>query len=290
VTAVCDVDEEVAARAAEPHGANVYGDHRELFADEELDALFVGLPPFVHTEQELMAAERGIHLFVEKPVALSLAKAREIEAAIDDAGVIAQVGYQRRYADALREAAAILDGRTVGMLDGFWKGGVPGTRWWREKDKSGGQVVEQATHIYDVVRYLGGEIETVSAYGANRIVDAVDFEDVVTASMRHEGGVVSHVGSSSAASDGGHGIEVIAEDAHLHLRGNSFTGRVDGETVEYEGENDPSVEQVESFVEAVETGDGSDVAAPYADAVKTLALTLAVEESMERGKPVVPEA
>lgn len=288
VVALADVDEARAEQAARPHGACVYEDPRSLLTSEDPDALVVGLPPFVHTDTELRAAKRGIHLFVEPPVGLSMEKVREVETAVERNALVAQVGYQRRYADAFREAASILEERAVGMIDGYCTGGVVDLDWWRERSKSGGQVVEQATHVYDAVRFFGGEIEEVTAYGANKIVETIDFEDVVTTSMRHERGTVSHVASSSTTHDGGTGIEVFAENAHLHLRGNTLTGHVEGESVEYEGRTDPSVEQLRSFVSAVRDGDESDIAAPYADARKTLAVTFAVNESIRRGEPIVP--
>jgi len=289
VVAVCDIDETAAQEGAEPHDAAVYTDHERMYEAATLDAVFINLPPFAHDDQETMAAERGIDLFVEKPIALSNGTAAEIRSAIEDNGVISQVGYQRRYADATHELVDVLAGRPIGLIESWFKWSSYRSDWWAEYERSGGQVVEQATHNYDLVRLLAGDVEEVSAYGSHRIVDAIDFEDCVTANMRHDSGAVSNLINTTAASDGGTGTEVIAEDAHLHLGGNSFEGIVDGEEVAYEGENDPSREMVERFVEAIESGDDSLVNTPYADAVRSLSATLAVNESLETGEPVVPE-
>ncbi|HLH74854.1 MAG TPA: Gfo/Idh/MocA family oxidoreductase, partial [Chloroflexota bacterium] len=75
VVAVCDVIEERAIAAAQPFDAKVYLSFPEMLAHERLDALYVCLPPDAHVDQELVAIERGIHLFVEKPLPLDLAKA-----------------------------------------------------------------------------------------------------------------------------------------------------------------------------------------------------------------------
>ncbi|MFB6136545.1 MAG: Gfo/Idh/MocA family protein [Halobacteriaceae archaeon] len=290
VVAVCDIDEDVARDAAEPHGAAVYTEHEPMYEQEDIDAVFVGVPPFAHTDQELMAAERGIHLFVEKPIALSVEKAEEILDAVEANGVVAQVGYQMRYAEATERALELTEGRPIGLVDGYYKTSVPGTAWWRVFERSGGQIVEQVTHIYDLVRHVVGEVEEVTAYGGHRIVDEIDFEDSVTASMRHENDAVSNIDSTSAASQHSSGIELVGGDVQLTLEGNSLTGVVDGEEVDFEGEGDMSRAEVESFVEAARTGDDAGVRSTYADAVRTLALTLAVNESLASGDPVEPRA
>ena len=85
VVAVCDVVEERARQAAAPFGASVYLSSYEMLSRERLDALYVCLPPDAHVDQELAAAQKGIHLFVEKPLPLDLRKAEAIARAIASA-------------------------------------------------------------------------------------------------------------------------------------------------------------------------------------------------------------
>ncbi|MCC2686800.1 MAG: dehydrogenase, partial [Paenibacillaceae bacterium] len=75
VAAVCDLNEARAREVAEPLGATVYTDHRELYKQGGFEAVLICIPPFAHTDQETMAVERNIHLFVAKPVALTMEKA-----------------------------------------------------------------------------------------------------------------------------------------------------------------------------------------------------------------------
>src|SRR5437764_564245 len=70
LAAVCDVAEGRAEEVGRQYGATAYTDITAMLDGERLDALYVGVPPFAHTSQELAAIERGVHLFVEKPVAL----------------------------------------------------------------------------------------------------------------------------------------------------------------------------------------------------------------------------
>lgn len=288
VVAICDIDEDAAASAGERFDAATFTDWEAMYDEATFDAVFVCLPPFAHEGQELAAAERGVDLFVEKPLALDLEYAEDVRDTVAEHGVVAQVGYNWRYSPGVEYVRDVLADRTVGYVDGWWWGGVPGgeSHWWRHRDRSGGQVVEQATHIFDTVRHLAGDVERVAAAGGNELEDLVDFPDVTSATMTHAGPAVSHVSTSCAAERGKHGLEVVADGATLSFDQRSVSGTVDGEEVEESWDANPYAREVEAFVEAVATGDDAGVRSTYGDAVESLAVTLAVEESIAAGEPV----
>ncbi|WP_129112733.1 Gfo/Idh/MocA family protein [Halegenticoccus tardaugens] len=301
VVAVCDVVREAAERAASPWDAAVYTDHEALFDAEDPDAVVVAVPPFAHEGQEVLAAERGVHLFVEKPIGLLTETADEVEAAIEDAGVLSQVGHMLRYAGAVEKARELIGDRDVALVDGRWIGGVPGASWWGVEEKSGGQVVEQTAHVFDLVRYFGGEVEAVRAAGGKRVVgDEIDFEDAVSATMTHENGTVSHVSTSAASPDDDVSLTLVGDGFHLDLAFDSVDGTppksvsslagvVDGESVAFEFEECAWRTEVDAFVESVKTGDASGLRSSYADARRTFDLTLAVTDALDREGPVSPE-
>lgn len=288
IVGICDVDESTARSAADRFDAPAFSDHHDLYAETDPDAVFVCLPPFAHEDQEVAAAEHGYDLFVEKPLALSVEKAREVGDAVEANDVFAQVGYDWRYSAGVERARELLDGRDVGYVDGRWWGGVAGgeDHWWRNVDQSGGQVVEQATHVYDTIRHLAGDVEQVTAAGGHRLEDAVDFPDCTSATMTHETGALSHVSTTCAAADGDAGLEVVADGATLDVGERHVSGTVDGEEVDAEFDTNPYAVEAEAFVDAVATGDDSDLRSPYADAYETFALTMAVNESIDSGEPV----
>ena len=289
VTAVCDIDAHQVQTVAEEYDAAEYTDHEAMYeAEPDLDAVFVCLPPFAHTNQEIMAAERGIHLFIEKPLARTAEPAAEVLAAIEEHDIIAAVGYQLRYAEATARARELIGDRDVALVEGEYKSGVPGgpDHWWRVYERSGGQVIEQATHIYDLVRLFGGEPTAVNAIGGHEVVDAIDFEDAVSANISLDSGAVGHITSTSASPEHASGVEIIGEDLRLELSGNRLTGTVDGESVDFEGSNNATRATGEAFLAAVETGDAAGIESTYADAYRTFALTLAVEESLDDGGEV----
>ena len=156
ITALCDIVKEKAETAAQKFGGRVYLDYRRMLDREKLDALYICVPPFAHQDQEILACQKKIPFFVEKPVALSLEKAQKIEAQVKKSGVITSVGYVLRYMDIVKRTAQILSGRSPGLITGSYYGEVPGADWLIKKDRGGGQLVEQATHIVNLMLFFGG--------------------------------------------------------------------------------------------------------------------------------------
>jgi len=292
IVGVCDVSEERARTAAENFGANAYTDHHALLDEEELDAVYVSVPPFAHTDAEILAVQKGAAVFVEKPVALSIEKGLEVQEAIEKAGAISCVGYQLRYVESVDRARDFLEGRTVGMVTSNRWGGVPGTPWWRVMAQSGGQIVEQTTHQVDMIRYLTGEVTEVYANYALRLVadmEGLDVPDVMATTFKlANGGVGALTSSCAMVNGGGKGdLEIMADKTILRW-GHASISAVPGEHPELDAPlaARPSIDEV--FIQAVASGDGSKIRSPYLDGLKSLDVTLAMNESAATGKPVAP--
>ncbi len=292
IAAICDVVEETAERVAGEFGARAYTDHRKMLDAESLCALYVSVPTFAHTDAEILAAQRGVHLFVEKPVAATMEKALEILAAVREAGVLTCVGYQLRYSGIAQQAKAFLKGRTIGMTAVHRWGGLPGTPWWRVMSQSGGQIVEQTTHQVDLLRYLVGEVAEVHAYYALRTMDDednLDIPDVHVINLKFETGAIGSLTSTCTFRQGGGTglMSFILNDMRAEFG-------PDGLVVHPESAADPGPVQRdlgdidEVFIDAVRTGDGSAVLSDYEDGVRSLDVTLAANRSAESGRPEVP--
>lgn len=290
LAAFADPQKERAEAAAARFEGRAYSDYHEMLDKENLDAVYVCVPPHAHEEQEIIAAGKGMHLFIEKPIALSLERAREIKKAVDDAGVISCVGYHWRYNGTTQQAREILGDHPIGMVLGYWMGGMPGVSWWRAMDESGGQMVEQTTHIFDLARYLAGDVVEVYAAYATQCLQAVpnfDVSDVGTATLKFAGGAVGTVSNTCILGQGYTvGLHIAAKDLVLEVDGGSLKvirpGRTEiiGNTVNaFQAEN-------QAFINAIRTGDTSGIRSDYEDAMRTLAVTLAANESARTGKPV----
>src|SRR5437879_3401831 len=129
VVAVCDIDEAKARAAAEPVGATAYGELGELLDREELDAVVVATPPLAHREGATAVLERGLPLYLEKPIARTLEDARAIVEAAERTGLVCAVGYQWHALELLDDVRRELDGQRIALLAGR-SFGPPRARPW----------------------------------------------------------------------------------------------------------------------------------------------------------------
>jgi myo-inositol 2-dehydrogenase / D-chiro-inositol 1-dehydrogenase len=289
VAAVCDVNPQAVERAAERFGAEPYTDYRAMLQREDLNAAYLCLPPFAHGAVDLAVIERGLPFLVQKPVALDLNTAREIAAAARQRGVLTCVGYQLRYSGSTDAAREALAGHTIGLANGYYWCGSGRSRghWLVQRAKSGGQLVEQATHTVDMLRYLIGEVRTVFALQDRRVLAEIDCPDVNALALRFENGAVGTF-SATWTLDGSdwalsNVCEITFDDSRLSWSPGGLTVTRGSDTRE-EKRPDASIDA--AFVEAVRTGNPSPIRSDYEDAVRTLAVTLAADESARTGQPV----
>jgi myo-inositol 2-dehydrogenase / D-chiro-inositol 1-dehydrogenase len=275
--------EALAARA----GARAYSDHRWMLDAEALDAVYVCVPPFAHGPPELAALERGLPLFVEKPIAIDTATAETVAAEVARRGVVTATGYHWRYLDTVERAAELLAADPCRLLLGWWLDKAAGPDWWLREAGSGGQLVEQTTHLFDLARLLVGEVVRVHAEGGRfpRRSDlrAGDVLDVSTATLRFASGAVGSI-SSSCLLRRGHrvGLELICEGLALGLTETELVVDDGRSRQVLAAGRDPLAAEDRDFVAAVR-GEPAAVRAPYAEALRTHRLTLAAARAAGAG-------
>jgi predicted dehydrogenase len=162
ITALCDRTKAKAEAFAAKHAPNaaIYTDHRRLFDEVTLDLIVICLPPFAHTDEVERAAASGIHLLMEKPIALDHEQAWRMVEAVEQAGIKAQIGFQFRFGEAIERFKMLqAEGKTGGiaLMNGRYFCNALHAPWWRDREKSGGQVIEQAIHLFDLMRHFMGE-------------------------------------------------------------------------------------------------------------------------------------
>ncbi|MBS4220423.1 Gfo/Idh/MocA family oxidoreductase [Bacillus sp. FJAT-49711] len=289
IVAVCDINEENAKKQGEAYNATFYTDLDLMLEDEQLDALFVSVPPFAHGEIEEKAIKKGIHLLVEKPVELDLEVAKEKAKVIRDSGVINASGYCLRYLDTIQKAKEYLADKEIAMVRGQYISSFVQTPWYRIKSKSGGQLVEQATHVMDLMAYLGGGIEKVSANMSLQVMDDIeniDIPDVTSVNVTFSSGAVGHLDCSFTQPDHRMGVEVLGRDFRVELVGTSLKIVEKDHTETYDSEVDFYEVQDRAFIEAVRTNNQDLILASYEDGLKTLAVTLAANQSNQEDKVI----
>lgn len=278
----------------EPPDVPAFDDAGDMINSVGPDAVILALPPFAHGEAEFQCLEADLPMLVQKPVGLDMQTVRGIEQGIAERGLITAVGYQARYSQAADVARSMLADRPIGMAVGTYLGGLPGSPWWRVQAQSGGQVVEQATHVVDLQRYLVGEIETVHAVAATRLmtdVENLDVADVSVATLVFANGAIGTLLNSSGLNGvpqepWDHGLTLVARDLSFRVWTDGGRIATAGETREFVNTEDSKYLLDEAFVKAVASGDPSGIRSTYADAVLTLRATLAINESARTGDSV----
>lgn len=290
LVAFCDVDTARANNAVTTYQGKAYTDYRRMLDEETLEAVYVCVPPHAHVGQEEELAARGIPFFVEKPISNSLEQARSIGEKVAAANLITSVGYHWRYMTYARLASERLKGQTIGMALGYWMGGMPGVDWWRRMDQSGGQMVEQTTHIIDLARYLCGEIVEVYAAMHTRALGSVEnfsVTDVGTMTVRFGNGAVGSISNTCLLKGFGYtvGLHIITPEVIVEVDGGQFRAIEQGREEIVKGGNNAYLEEDQAFIRAIQTGNDSGIHSPYRDAIKSLAVSLAANESAQTGRP-----
>lgn len=305
VVAVCDVVQSSAEAAAQQVGSNcrAFTDYTRMFDAARLDAVFIVTPPQLHAGPSIEAARRGVALYLEKPVAFDMPDAKRIAEAVETAGILNTVGYQMRYQPTVQHAHQLLQGKPVAAVRAHWYHCIPLVESLRDKDNSGGQVVEQATHLIDLMRYLVGEIVEVDARYTLMTRTPQEFHnwDGYAVLFSYANGTVGTLTTTYALFPGGTpdnpGMDIISRELLLRLSPPLTTLKIyrppqegqrgaQEEVIRSDPQNNPH-DITDAFITAVAGGGNENrLLSPVSDALRTMAVTLACNLSAERKAPV----
>jgi predicted dehydrogenase len=296
VAGIVDPAERAAHELAELSGARVYGSTAQALDDGRADAAYICVPPFAHGEPEREVIARGLPFFVEKPLAATLPVAEEIGRLVEEAGVVTGTGYHWRCLDTVKHARRRLAEAPALLAAGYWLDKRPPVAWWGRRERSGGQIVEQLTHVLDLARALLGEATEVYAAGACRpppepltgdvSEERGDVDDATAATARFRSGAVATLAATSLLrAKHRAALHTFSEGLVMELTEAGLT-LDDGRSRQIlEPREDPRVCVDREFVEAVR-GERSSSRAPYPEALRTHRLACAVADSARLGRPV----
>lgn len=308
--------------------AKVFSDFREMLKRCRPEAVFIGLPPEAHglaeppKDIELACAAAGVHMFIEKPLSAyppeQVAPVAEALAAAAGRGLVVSVGYMFRYSravEAMREILSETPGGARAVMARYdcAYSEIASKVWW-DLRRTGGAIVEQATHFCDLARFLGGEadlstvvgVQIAAAEQAGRLSDIPDgpdgkpidaeippaqriprataavwkFETGAVGSLTH--GVLLHRQKyESELEMWGDGLRMVLSDPYgdcrLLVR---RPGQEQTQTLNF-ADDDPYLTEDRVFLQAVGSGDTSAIRSTYADAAKTHELTWAIRRASE---------
>lgn len=205
LTAVADAAPGRAAEFLRTLGVEgqAFTEYRELLQRDDIDAVIIASPNGLHAEQAVSAAEARKHIYLEKPMALTLADCRAVAQAVAKAGVICDMGYHRRLNPLVQHAKGLqAEGRLGDMVlaESEYFHFIPGDLdiWsWLGKEEIAGSLIHAGTgHNIDLLRYFCGEVAEVFCFKDIRMPRKVqvETEDIAILNLRFENGALGRAG------------------------------------------------------------------------------------------------
>jgi len=233
IAAVYGRNVEKAQRLAERYGGTAF-DSLERFLDHRpMDLVAIGSPSALHAEQGIAAAQRGLHVLVEKPLDVTTARADALITAADRAGVKLGVFFQDRLKPAVVTMKAMVDAGVLGrpvLASGRVKWYRPpeyygGSRWRGTFAlDGGGALINQAIHTIDVLLHLWGPIASVDARSGTQL-HKIEVEDTLVATLQFANGALGVFEASTAVFPGyARRVELTGSNGTVTLEHDSLVG------------------------------------------------------------------
>jgi predicted dehydrogenase len=269
--------------------------YEAILADAEVEAIVNTTPNDVHLATTRAAAEAGKHVFLDKPIANSVADGHAITEACRKAGVLLALGYQRRRESHFRWIRQQIDagrfGRLVNAEANISRdrlGKIDLTSWrYQAAGMPGGVMLQIGIHYTDVLEYLMGPIRAVRGQSAQLVLPG-DNPDVASLILEHENGALSTLNASYASASEYYLMNIYGKDATAYYdlhNGLRLIERGKDRPVAIEcAKNDTLVEQLEEFAAAIRGQGKLEVGGDYA--TRSLAVVRAGVLSAQRGRRV----
>lgn len=275
----------------------VYADYERMFDELGLDLVYICLPPYAHGNEVELACRHGVHFLIEKPIALTMDLAQAMAEQVKASGVKSQVGFMYRYGDAaLWLKRYMQDAGTGGcaFLSARYACNALHSRWWRDRTKSGGQLVEQVIHLFDLARFFLGEPARVYSMQDNlfhRDVEDYTVEDASGTVVRFESGGMAVFAATNGAIPNrwDYDVRVILPDLTADFEDANHavfhhTRQEWPTTTTVAAEKDMHLAETLDLLAAIR--EDRPTAVPIEEGVRSLRLVLAAARSAEQDAPV----
>ncbi len=292
IAGLCDPDAAVLGAAAAEFGGRGFSDWKTMIDVIEPDAVWLCTPSTIRLEPLVYCADRKIPVFCEKPAELRGDVAEKIAVELEKRDAPVQVGYVFRSMPIAREARKAIADDRIHAIQSLYSCPVCLTReiapWFFEHEKSGGPLIDQATHNIDLLRFLFGEIVEANGLAGNPVKEkepGYTVDEVFSLSFRFECGTLcSHV-HSWVGDVWRNSMVFIGEKRIYNL--DLWEGRL--VVKEKKGTWDFSQDQDHLydyenrvFIDQVISNDWSGNPSTYADALKSLKTTLQIDRVAKR--------
>ena len=195
--AVMRRDRSEAESFAERHGAKrYYTDIDKLLSDDDLNAIYIATPPYLHCDQTIRAAQSGKHVLCEKPMAMNVEECQQMIDACEDAGVTLMVAYYRNHYPNIEKMKCLMDDGRIGDVvlarvncTSYYNPNRADLKNWRidPKISGGGVLMDIGSHRISLLEFLMGEIELVNGF-AETVQSDLPVDDSAVLTLRFVNG------------------------------------------------------------------------------------------------------
>jgi len=244
-----------------------------------------------------IAANLGVHVFIEKPIALTSEQAWRMVNAAEKAGIVTQVGFMFRFGEAIEHLKGMIDSGEagqVGLMSARYFCNSLHAPWWRRRDLSGGQLVEQVIHMIDLMRFLMGDAITVYSRQENLFhqdLDDYTVEDVSATIFSFPKGGVGVIYATNGAIPNRwiNDYRVVSRNLSVEFTDANhaafhYTAESDRKPKMIASDRDIYLSEMQDFLTAIRTGQKTRI--PLREGAKSLDLALAATHSAQIGREV----
>ena len=296
---VCDIVPDIAQQTGEKYGVKSYTSAEEMFENEGLGGVILATPPKSHYPLTRIAAEKGVHVLAEKPMASTVDDCQKMIDVCREKDVTLMIGHKKRFVPVLVRLKELTEGELGPisyMLHRYPHPGMSRKDWFWREDDGGGPILENAVHAADILGFLMGDVERVHAEGGTFFAPERKPQiDCAVYTLRVKSGAIATVGAGMVSMPA-----FSFEDYYIANENGvaEVSGRFDSaEVIRYALRSDPENvheesypgadafrAEIEHFIECSKTG-----AEPIASGEagkKAIAICRAVKKSAEIGEPV----
>lgn len=231
IVAVCDILNERAEYLKNTYAPNaqIFDDYVKMLDTVKPDVLHVCTPHYLHSEMAIAALKRDIHVLLEKPVSITMAQVNELIEAEKESNAKICISFQNRYLNRNKTAKQLIDSGKAGKvlfangtvlwhrdapyyIDSHWRGFMA--------TEGGGVMINQAIHTLDLMLWMCGDPEKLTAMTANyHLKDVIDVEDTASTYITFKNGAKGMFYATTAHyTDAPISLEIVCENMKLELK------------------------------------------------------------------------
>ncbi|MEK6796110.1 MAG: Gfo/Idh/MocA family oxidoreductase [Spirochaetota bacterium] len=235
---VCDIDKAKADKVAAEYKTTAYYDHRTLLEKSGAEAIVIATPHYDHTTITIDAFARGVHVLVEKPIAVHVNDAKKMIAAWEEAKkkdpkIVFSAMFMQRTYGFWQKIKSLIDGGDLGKLQ---RASWIITDWYRTQQyydsggwratwagEGGGVLMNQCPHNLDLYQWFFGVPDRITGFVALGKYHTIEVEDEVTAYFEYKNGMVGHFVTTTAEAPGTNRLEIAGENGKLVYENGKMT-------------------------------------------------------------------